>query len=609
MSSFFQELIKKLLALPFLVQLRNLLITLGLFDPSKSPNLIGMLAILLTREKLPLVIPLFFKGLFYGMDYVKTQHLRPDYYAKWLRAREHYDLGYIKNEIDHFSYKPIIAIVMKSRAANAVGCAPAVASIQRQFYPFWELGLEGEDFSQGSAPASDDVLGRVRGEFIIFMEEGDSLSPDALYEVVKLLNSHPEAEFIYSDEDKIGADGARFDPFFKPDWSPDLFLSMRYTGGLAVFRRATLMDLGGRRGRFGPAAAYDLVLRLLEKIRPAQIFHLPRILYHARSSPEARNQLPRAQAEQDFGRLALEDYRRRNLIPGAVQKGAQPGTFRLHRELTGSPKVAIIIPLRDKVQLLARCLTSILAKTDYPHYEILLVDNQSREPETLAYLQQMSQHRQIRTLAFDQAFNFSAINNFAVNQTAREYLLFLNNDTEIIAPGWLRAMLEHITREEVGVVGAKLLYPNRTVQHAGVVLGISGLCDHAYRYFPADDPGYFGQLQVVRNCSVVTGACLLTRKTLFQAVGGFEAQQLPVGFNDLDLCLKILEKDYLVVWTPYALLYHHEYASRGDDREAREKYIRFNAEKAYMKKKWGHYLDHDPYYNPNLTRLFTNYGF
>jgi GT2 family glycosyltransferase len=250
-----------------------------------------------------------------------------------------------------------------------------------------------------------------------------------------------------------------------------------------------------------------------------------------------------------------------------------------------------------------------MAKTDYSHYEIMLVDNQSREPETLAYLQQMSRHRNIRTLAFDQAFNFSAINNFAVNHTEQEYLLFLNNDTEIIAPGWLRAMLAHLTRKEVGVVGAKLLYPNRTIQHAGVVMGISGLCDHAYRYFPADDPGYFGQLQVVRNCSVVTGACMLTRKTLFQAVGGFEAQQLPVAFNDVDLCLKILEKGYLVVWTPDALLYHHEYSSRGDDREDPEKYLRLNAEMAYMKKKWARYLEHDPYYNPNLTRLFVNYGY
>jgi GT2 family glycosyltransferase len=347
----------------------------------------------------------------------------------------------------------------------------------------------------------------------------------------------------------------------------------------------------------------------VEKINPAQIFHLPRILYHAGSGPATRNLLPRAQAEQDFGRMALEDYRQRNHIPGSVQKGTHPGTYRLQRKLTASPKVAIIIPFRDKVQLLVRCLTSIMGKTDYPHYEIMLVDNQSREPETLAYLQQLSHNRNIRVLAYNQAFNFSAINNFAVAHTDRKYLLFLNNDTEIISPGWLRAMLEHITREEVGVVGAKLLYPNQTIQHGGVVMGIMRICDHPYRYFPADHPGYFGQLQVVRNCSAVTGACLLTRKSLFQAVGGFEAEHLPVALNDIDLCLKILEKGYLVVWTPYALLYHHEYSSRGDDRESREKYIRSNAEMAYMEKKWGHSIDYDPYYNPNLTRLFENYGF
>ena len=611
MSSFFRELCKKLLSLPFLVRLRNLLITLGLFDPSKTLNLIGMLSILLIREKLSLALPLFFKGLLYGVDYVKTQHLHPDYYAKWIRSRERYDLRYIKNDIDYLTYKPIISIVVKISSENDVGLMPAVASIKRQFYPFWELCLEREDAVQGpfAAPAADGTLGRAQGEFIIFMEEGDSLSPDALYEVVKLLNAHPEAEFIYSDEDKISEDGVRFDPFFKPDWAPDLLLSMRYTGNLAVFRRSTLEGLGGRRSRFGPAPDYDLVLRLVEKINPAQIFHLPRILYHAGSGFATRNLLPRAQAEQDFGRMALEDYRQRNHIPGSVQKGTHPGTYRLQRKLTASPKVAIIIPFRDKVQLLVRCLTSIMAKTDYPHYEIMLVDNQSREPETLAYLQQLSHHRSIRVLAYNQAFNFSAINNFAVAHTDRKYLLFLNNDTEIIAPGWLRAMLEHITREEVGVVGAKLLYPDQTIQHGGVVMGIIRICGQTYRYFPADHPGYFGQLQVVRNCSAVTGACMLTRKSLFQAVGGFEAEHLPVAFNDIDLCLKILEKGYLVVWTPYALLYHHEYSSRGDDREARGKYIRFNAEMAYMEKKWGHAMDRDPYYNPNLTRLFENYGF
>jgi GT2 family glycosyltransferase len=373
-----------------------------------------------------------------------------------------------------------------------------------------------------------------------------------------------------------------------------------------------LAALGGFRRGFGAAAAYDLVLRLTEKIDPEQIFHLPSLLYHVRSRGDGDNNLPLGPESLASAKRALDDYRRRNHIPGCVSDGILPGSYRLQRFCPENLKVSIIIPFRDTVQLLERCITSILAKTDYPHYDIVLVNNNSKEKETHAYLRKISGDPRIRLLSYEHAFNFSAINNFAVNRSDTDYILFLNNDTEVIAPEWLGAMMEHMTREEVGAVGAKLIYYDHTIQHAGVVLGITGLGGHAYRHFPADHPGYFGQLQVVRNCSALTGACLLTKKTLFQAVGGFDQDHLPVAFNDMDLCLKIIERGYLIVWTPYALLYHHESASRGDDRDLQgdwNKYRRVNAEIEFIQKKWGHYLGNDPYYNPNLTRLFTNYGF
>jgi GT2 family glycosyltransferase len=314
-----------------------------------------------------------------------------------------------------------------------------------------------------------------------------------------------------------------------------------------------------------------------------------------------------------MGKLALHDYRLRNDLQGWVTDGRFPGSYRLQRICPDHLQVSIIIPFRDQVNLLENCLVSILTKTDYKNYEVMLVNNQSKEKETFAYLEKISDHPAIHLFSYDHDFNFSAINNFAVSQTNSDYLVFLNNDTEVISPEWLTAMMEHMTRKEVGAVGAKLIYYDRTIQHAGVIMGITQICGHAFRRFPADHPGYFGQLQVVRNCSAVTGACMLVKKAIFQAMGGFDSHNLPVGYNDIDLCLKILTAGYLIVWTPYALLYHREYSSRGDDRDlqgrSRQNYQRIIAELEFFEKKWSRYIDNDPYYNPNLTRLFENYGF
>ncbi|MEW6657929.1 MAG: glycosyltransferase family 2 protein [Thermodesulfobacteriota bacterium] len=638
-QAFYQTIIKKFIRYSYFVKIKKLLLNFAIFKSFNRINLLGMLSILLARERLSTIIDFLIKYLWYGEDYVKSQHLSIHYYQRWLKVNETYEAREIKANISRLSYKPLISIIITSDPHRFEWIDQSWRSVVGQFYPHWELCLyhqaagpvptpdspapwrqSGEprlkllamEAESSRAQVYNSAWKQAQGEFIIFLAPGDTLSPDALYEVVRVLNSHPELAFIYSDEDKIQEDGIRFDPFFKPDWSPDLCLSMPYTGNLAVYRRAALENLGGFRDVFGDAAAYDLILRLSETISPAQIFHLPRILYHTRSGLQAVNQLPHGAAGHEAGKAVLNDYRRRHDIPGSVVDGALPGSYRLRRLVPDNLQVSIIIPFRDKVDLLEKCVTSILSKTDYQRYEIILVNNQSTESATIAYLQEMSDHPAIRLLSYNYPFNYSAINNYAARQTDADFILFLNNDTEVITPEWLRAMLESLDRREVGAVGAKLIYRDRTIQHAGVTMGITGSAGHAFRNFPADHPGYFGQLQVARNCSAVTAACMLVKKALFDAVGGFDQDNLPIAFNDVDLCLKMQELGYFIVWTPFALLYHHESVSRGDDRDFQgdlDKYQRINAELKFMEKKWGRYLDNDPYYNPNLTRLFENYGF
>ncbi|MBF0496603.1 MAG: glycosyltransferase family 2 protein, partial [Deltaproteobacteria bacterium] len=297
---------------------------------------------------------------------------------------------------------------------------------------------------------------------------------------------------------------------------------------------------------------------------------------------------------------ALNDTLARRTVQGEVEPGLFPGSFRVKRTIMGRPLVSIIIPFKNKKEYLERCLDSIKAKTDYDHYEILLVNNDSDDPATLDYLDGLKGWDQIRMFDYAGPFNFSAINNWAVARTAGEHVLFLNNDTEVISKEWLRALLEHSQRPEVGAVGAKLLYPDNRIQHGGVVLGLGGIAGHPHKYLPADDPGYFGQLSVIRNFSALTAACLMMRRRVFDEMGGFDEQNLSIAFNDVDLCIRIREKGYYLVYTPFALLYHYESVSRGYE-DTPEKAKRFQVEMDHMRRKWGAVLTSDPFYNPNLS--------
>jgi len=526
----------------------------------------------------------------------------------------------MKRDAVTFGYRPKISIVVPVHNTRREWLEKMIESVRNQVYENWELCLADDASTEPHvrevieayrrldsrikvvyrkkgghiSRASNSALKLATGEFVALLDHDDEITPDALYEVVKLLNEHPDADMIYSDEDKLELDGRRVDPHFKPDWSPDTFMSCMYTCHLGVYRKAIIDEIGGFRPGYEGAQDYDLVLRLTEKTD--KIYHIPKILYHWRKVPGSTAvEVESKPYAIEAGRKALSNAVKRRGIRAKVLARSDITVYRVQREISGRPKVSIIIPTKDQVGLLKKCVKSIEKKTRYRNYEIVIVDNRSRKKTTKRYLESLP----YTVLEFNEPFNFSRINNFAVGRTKGTHLLFLNNDTEVINEGWLEAMLEHSQREEVGAVGAKLLYPDKTVQHAGIVLGIGGVAGHSHKHFAAESPGYAHSLFIIRNYSAVTAACLMMRREAFEEVGGFE-EELPRSFNDVDLCLKLREKGYLVVYTPFAQLYHYESATRPavvDDSEV-----------AYMYRKWGKILKNDPYYNPNLTLNSEDFG-
>ena len=563
-----------------------------------------------------------------------------------LKVNEPYEFWILKNEPTkekleeykkkglYFKYRPKISIITPVWETNEKWLRAAIESVLNQVYDNWELCITDggstmphvkkilKEYAKkdkrikvkflpenkGIAGNSNEALKLATGEFVALLDHDDELALFALYEVVKVLNESRNIDFIYSDEDKIDEKGKRKDPFFKPDWCPHMFLSCNYPIHITVIRKSLIDKVGGFREGYDGSQDYDLFLRVTELIDENRIAHIPKILYHWRTIPSSAASSNEAKPYAYVAaKKALKDAMKRRCIEiEDVVNGLWRGSYRIKYRIKGTPKVSIIIPTKDNVNSLKTCIESILEKTDYKNYEIVIVDNQSEEKKTFKYYDKIKNSSQIKILEYNRPFNFSAINNYAVSQVDSEYILLLNNDTEVISEEWLTAMLEHVQRKEIGAVGAKLLYPNNTIQHAGVILGITGtpgkkgVAGHSHKYLPNTEHGYFFRPHLIQNLSAVTAACMMLRKAVFEEVGGFD-ENLSVAFNDVDLCLRIREKGYLIVYTPYAILYHHESLSRGYEDNP-EKQTRFLKEVGYIREKWGHIIDKgDPYYNPNLT--------
>jgi GT2 family glycosyltransferase len=540
----------------------------------------------------------------------------PSEYHKWLerhRATPR-DLDRMRQEALAFVYQPLVSIITPVFNTPVRWLRECIESVLAQTYENWELILiddhstdpetlrcltelaasdsriilAKDEKRRGISAASNRGLALAQGDWVGFLDHDDLLEPDALFQNVKWLQKHPEADLIYSDEDKLTERG--FDsPIFKPDWSPDYFLSCNYVCHFTLIRRELIKQVGGFRSKFDGAQDYDLFLRVIEQTN--RIDHIPRVLYHwRRTLTSTADNVQCKPGMLQAGRLALEGHLERKQQAGHVTVDWRTYLYWVKRELTEAKKISIIIPVRDRVDLLAHCIDNLTRKTIYAPYEIIVVDNDSQSEDARAYFS----HFKHRLLHYSGPFNLSALNNFAVKQTDSPWLLFLSYHTEVLDADWMTTMAEHVQRPEVGAVGPRLLYPDDTVQHAGIVVGVGGIAEYAFRGSPAEVPGVCRQLQATRNYSAVTGACLLTRRDVFEEVGGFDEECLPVHFNDVDLCLKMRRAGYSIVYTPFARLYHHESRVRSQPVEP--------LEANPMRERWTQVLERDPYYNPNLSR-------
>lgn len=515
------------------------------------------------------------------------------------------DLRRLRDEVTTFEYRPLVSLLMP--VSNPEWLERTLDCVVGQIYPNWELCISCDGstdertlsryerldvrikvthLGRDSGGLSNAALSLATGEFAGVLGGGDELAPDALFEVVKVMQEHTDCDLIYTDEDEVDEEGNRVRPRFKPGWAPDLLLSSDYVSRLSVYRRSLLEEVGGFSEGSEGYRDYDLVLRATE--RTDRIRHVQKVLYHRRASTSSPT-------TEDTARRALSEALERRGLEGSVEGGLLPGSFRVRPKIKGDPKVSLIIPTRDNVSLLKSCLESIERLTTYRNYEIIIMDNDSVDPETVEYL--ASTHH--RVIPFREPFNYSKINNVGVSRAEGEYVLLLNNDTEVISGGWLEAMLEHAQRPEVGAVGARLIYPDGRIQHAGVLVGVGGswvpgVATHSHQFYPSEFPGHLGIAASITNYTAVTGACVLLRKSVFDEVGGLDEENLRVSFNDVDLCLRIRGRGYSIVYTPYAELYHHESVSRG--------YKDDPAEILYMRERWGHELDEDPYYNTNFSK-------
>ncbi len=557
-------------------------------------------------------------------------------YQDWVAAYDtltEQDRELIRAHIGRLSRLPLISVVMPVYNPDEEQLRAAIESVRAQLYPNWELCIADDASTLAHvrrvldgfrhdrrikvtyreqnghiAAASNTALGMAEGEFVALMDHDDVLPAQALYELAVVINDRPDVDLIYSDEDRIDDAGQRLLPYFKTDWDPELILAHNMVSHLGAYRRTILIAIGGFRPGYEGSQDYDLALRFSRATSIDRIRHIPAVLYHWRLNAQSSFSSQAIDRCVQAARRAIDDHLRAGGIEGEVASSTETRNWNrvIYRLPAKLPLVSVIIPTRDRGDLLAMCLDGVLKHTDYDRLEVIVVDNESSDPATLELLERIVVDERVRVIPFPGPFNFSAMNNHAVEQAKGDVILLLNNDVDVIGPGWLKEMVSHVMRPEVGAVGAKLIYPDDTVQHAGVVLGVGGVANHFGHRAARRDVGYFGLLSVVRTVSAVTGACLAVRREVFDEVGGLDAVNLKVAFNDVDFCLRIRERGYRNLFTPFAELYHHESVSRGPDTTP-DKIERFRREVEYMQSRWQDELPTDPYYNVNFDLGFSNF--
>ncbi|MCS2609148.1 glycosyltransferase family 2 protein [Halomonas dongshanensis] len=497
------------------------------------------------------------------------------------------------------SLAPTQAVLLLPSEAN-VGLQEWLAEWQRELTCLQVVASDAASI----AALRVEALSQAEWDWVWFLQPGDRLANHALYHAANIAKDHPEAQALVADEDSLDAQGIRHSPLFKPDYNADLLLSMPYMGRAVCYRRECLTRLSfevvDQRADDANWLDYAQALELTRQdaFSSSWYAHVPHIAYHGMQREALDNYVSLVQHHLDQVQAGVW-----------VGDGLLPGTQRVRWPMPDpQPLVSLLVPTRDGVDILRPCVDALLERTDYTHFELLILDNQSTCVETLAYLREVeARDGRVKVLRWDHPFNYSAINNFGAAQAKGSIIGLINNDIEPMEGTWLTEMVEQVSRPEIGCVGAKLYYPNETVQHGGVILGLGGMAGHAHRFFQREEDGYMGRLKVTQNLSAVTAACLLVRKSVFDEVGGLNEASLAVAYNDVDLCIKVREAGYRNLWTPYAVLYHHESISRGAD-DTPEKRARWLSEYAYMRKTWGELLDSDPAYNPNLTLVHEDFS-
>ena len=554
-------------------------------------------------------------------------------YGPWYRAYIPTEETLETQRKQKFDYSPLISIAVPAYQTPVEFLRQMIESLIVQTYSNWELCIvnaspDNEEMQKvlaeysagdsrvrfcnlkenlGIAENTNRAFAMTKGEFVGLLDHDDLLAPNALYEIVKILQDHPQADALYTDEDKVTTElDEHFQPHLKPDFNLDLLRSNNYICHFFVVRKSIVEKAGGFRKEFDGAQDYDFIFRCTENA--GEVLHVPEILYHWRTHKASTADNPASKMYAfEAGKRAIEAHLERTGTKGEVSHTQDLGFYRVKYPVQRKPLVSVIIPNKDEKETLQTCLEMLEKNTGYQNFEIIIVENNSTTDEIFRYYKELSGNRKIHLLRWGKEFNYSAINNFAVAHAKGEYLLFLNNDVKSINPDWLEEMLGVCQRPEVGGVGAKLIYPDNTIQHAGCVIGMGGIAGHMFVDMPADHTGYLHKASLLQDMSAVTAACLLMKKEVFEQAGGF-TEELAVAFNDVDLCLKVRKNGYLIVYDPYAKLYHMESKTRGAE-DSKEKVRRFQTEIEYMRCHWIDILKNgDPCYNKNLSLTKWNYS-